>query len=144
MFGEAERQWLCGRRCARDSHDTRLVVQADLLSCWELPSTSSQRGVHWPPPHDVQPPEPLDLWTTLPFDPTIRDGALYARGARDDKREFVARVAAVDAVRAAHGGELPCNVLYAVLVHLLSEISAAERVISAEYRARRASFAPLR
>jgi acetylornithine deacetylase/succinyl-diaminopimelate desuccinylase-like protein len=64
--------------------------------------------------YDVQPPEPLELWTTPPFEPAVRDGALYARGAADDKGEFIARLAALDAVRAAHGGELPCNVLFVV------------------------------
>ncbi|MDR7417628.1 MAG: M20/M25/M40 family metallo-hydrolase [Armatimonadota bacterium] len=64
--------------------------------------------------YDVQPPEPLELWTTPPFQPVVRDGALYGRGAKDDKGEFVARVAAVDAVRAAHGGQLPCGVLFVV------------------------------
>lgn len=62
--------------------------------------------------YDVQPPEPLDLWTSPPFEPEVRDGALYARGAKDDKGEFLARLAAVDAVRAAHGGELPCGVTF--------------------------------
>ena len=62
--------------------------------------------------YDVQPEEPLELWTSPPFEPTVRDGALYARGAKDDKGEFVARLAAVDAVRAAHGGELPCGVTF--------------------------------
>ena len=38
--------------------------------------------------YDVQPPEPLELWTTPPFQPTIREGALYARGAADDKGEL--------------------------------------------------------
>lgn len=61
--------------------------------------------------YDVQPPEPLDKWTTPPFQPTIRDGALYARGARDDKGEIVCRLAAIDAVRAAHGGTLPCSIV---------------------------------
>src|SRR5258708_1587897 len=75
---------------------------------------------HWAGPllcynhSEVQPPEPLELWTTPPFEPTIRDGALYARGAADDKGELVARLAALDAVRAAHGGELPCNMLFVV------------------------------
>jgi acetylornithine deacetylase/succinyl-diaminopimelate desuccinylase-like protein len=64
--------------------------------------------------YDVQPAEPLELWTSPPFKPTVRDGALYARGAADDKGEFIARLAALDAVRAAHGGELPCNVLFVV------------------------------
>lgn len=64
--------------------------------------------------YDVQPPEPLELWTTPPFQPEIRDGALYARGAKDDKGEFIARLAAVDAVRAAHEGQLPCNITFVV------------------------------
>jgi len=64
--------------------------------------------------YDVQPPEPLNLWTSPPFEPTIRDGALYARGAEDDKGEFVARLAAFDAVKAANNGQLPCNVIFVV------------------------------
>jgi acetylornithine deacetylase/succinyl-diaminopimelate desuccinylase-like protein len=64
--------------------------------------------------YDVQPAEPFELWTTPPFEPVVRDGALYARGAKDDKGEFVARLAAVDAVRAAHGGTLPCGVTFVV------------------------------
>jgi acetylornithine deacetylase/succinyl-diaminopimelate desuccinylase-like protein len=64
--------------------------------------------------YDVQPPEPLELWDSPPFTPTLRDGALYARGAHDDKGELVARLAALDAVREAHSGTLPCNVLFVV------------------------------
>src|SRR5919202_2908853 len=64
--------------------------------------------------YDVQPPEPLELWTTPPFEPTVRDGALYARGAKDDKGELIARLAALDAVRAAHDGALPCGVTFVV------------------------------
>lgn len=58
--------------------------------------------------YDVQPPEPLDLWESPPFELTRRDGAVYARGAKDDKGELIARLAAIDAVRAATGG-YPCN-----------------------------------
>jgi acetylornithine deacetylase/succinyl-diaminopimelate desuccinylase-like protein len=64
--------------------------------------------------YDVQPPEPLELWTSPPFEPTLRDGNLYARGVADDKGELVSRLAAIDAVRAAHGGELPCGVTLVV------------------------------
>ncbi|HMA34800.1 MAG TPA: M20/M25/M40 family metallo-hydrolase [Chloroflexia bacterium] len=64
--------------------------------------------------YDVQPAEPLELWTTPPFAPEVRQGALYARGAKDDKGELVARLAALDAVRAAHGGGLPCGVVFVV------------------------------
>ncbi|MBI3742647.1 MAG: M20/M25/M40 family metallo-hydrolase, partial [Chloroflexi bacterium] len=64
--------------------------------------------------YDVQPPEPLELWTTPPYQPTVRDGALYARGSKDDKGELIARLAAVDAARIAHNGELPCGVTFVV------------------------------
>ena len=64
--------------------------------------------------YDVQPPEPLELWTTPPFKPAVRKGALYARGAVDDKGELVARLAAVDAVRAANDGRLPCGITFVV------------------------------
>jgi acetylornithine deacetylase/succinyl-diaminopimelate desuccinylase-like protein len=64
--------------------------------------------------YDVQPPEPLELWTNPPFEPTIRDGALYGRGAEDDKGELIARLAALEAVRALHHGNLPCNVTFVV------------------------------
>lgn len=64
--------------------------------------------------YDVQPPEPLEQWTSPPFEPTLRDGALYARGVADDKGELVSRLAAIDAVRQAHGGQLPCGVTLVV------------------------------
>jgi acetylornithine deacetylase/succinyl-diaminopimelate desuccinylase-like protein len=64
--------------------------------------------------YDVQPPEPLELWTTPPFEPVVRDGVLYARGAEDDKGELVARLAALDAVREVNGGVLPCGVIFVV------------------------------
>ena len=53
--------------------------------------------------YDVQPPEPLEAWTTDPFGAEIRDGCLFARGAADDKGELLARVCAADAWCAAHG-----------------------------------------
>jgi acetylornithine deacetylase/succinyl-diaminopimelate desuccinylase-like protein len=77
-------------------------------------SGQSQRTLLFYNHYDVQPAEPLELWTSPPFEPTLRDGALYARGAKDDKGEFVARVAAVEAARAAHGGRLPCGVTFVV------------------------------
>ncbi|MBI3361455.1 MAG: M20/M25/M40 family metallo-hydrolase [Chloroflexi bacterium] len=53
--------------------------------------------------YDVQPPEPLDLWDSPPFELRQRDGALYARGVSDDKGHIVCRLAALDAVKAAEG-----------------------------------------
>jgi acetylornithine deacetylase/succinyl-diaminopimelate desuccinylase-like protein len=57
--------------------------------------------------YDVQPPEPLTEWTSPPFEPTVRDGAIYARGAVDDKGQVWAHVEAILAWQ-AHGG-LPIN-----------------------------------
>ncbi len=63
--------------------------------------------------YDVQPPEPLDLWESPPFEPTIRDGRLYARGVADNKGNFIERLHAIDAIL-AESGELPCNVKFVV------------------------------
>jgi acetylornithine deacetylase/succinyl-diaminopimelate desuccinylase-like protein len=63
--------------------------------------------------YDVQPPEPLELWDSPPFAAEVRDGRLYARGAKDDKGELVARLAAVDALRAVDG-RLPCRLTWLV------------------------------
>ncbi|HEX4054055.1 MAG TPA: dipeptidase [Tepidisphaeraceae bacterium] len=57
--------------------------------------------------YDVQPPEPLNLWTTPPFEPTVRANAIYARGSADDKGQVWAHVEAIMAWQ-AHGG-LPVN-----------------------------------
>ena len=48
--------------------------------------------------YDVQPPDPLDRWHSLPFEPTIRDGNVYARGASDDKGQFLTHVFAVESL----------------------------------------------
>lgn len=61
--------------------------------------------------YDVQPAAPLELWTTPPYAPAIRDGRLFARGATDNKGEFLPRVWAVEAMLAA-GIELPCRVRF--------------------------------
>ncbi len=59
--------------------------------------------------YDVQPPDPLNEWITPPFEPTVRDGNLYARGTADDKGQVFCVVSALEALRAARGA-LPCNV----------------------------------
>lgn len=63
--------------------------------------------------YDVQPPEPLDLWESPPFDPTLRAGKMYARGVSDDKGHIVCRLAAIDALLDLFG-ELPCNLKFLV------------------------------
>jgi acetylornithine deacetylase/succinyl-diaminopimelate desuccinylase-like protein len=62
--------------------------------------------------YDVQPAEPLDAWTSPPFEPTLRDGKLFARGVIDDKGEIVARLAALDLLRERHGDALPLRLTF--------------------------------
>jgi len=59
---------------------------------------------------DVQPPDPLELWDSAPFEPEIRDGYLYARGAVDDKGHLYMLLCAARELAAA--GELPVNVRF--------------------------------
>jgi acetylornithine deacetylase/succinyl-diaminopimelate desuccinylase-like protein len=63
--------------------------------------------------YDVQPAEHLELWETPPFEPVLRDGKLFARGAGDDKGHIACRLAALAAVRAVYG-ELPCRVKFVI------------------------------
>ena len=60
--------------------------------------------------YDVQPPEPLELWTSPPFEPTEREGRIYARGSADDKGQLYMHVKALEA-HLATSGSLPVNVL---------------------------------
>jgi len=60
--------------------------------------------------YDVQPAEPLDEWKSPPFEPTERDGNIYARGAVDDKGQMWMHVKALESLFAAGGGKLPVNV----------------------------------
>ena len=63
--------------------------------------------------YDVQPPEPLELWESPPFEPEIRGGKMYGRGVSDDKSHLTARLNAIDAILADEG-ELPCNIKFIV------------------------------
>ena len=59
--------------------------------------------------YDVQPVDPIDLWTSPPFEATIRDGNIYARGATDDKGQVFVHLKGVEAFM-KNGGTLPLNV----------------------------------
>ena len=72
--------------------------------------------------YDVQPPEPLELWTTPAFEPTVRDGKLFARGSVDDKGQLWIHVKALEAHLATRGA-LPVNVI--VLAEGEEEVGSA-------------------
>src|SRR5215204_4144274 len=63
--------------------------------------------------YDVQPPEPLELWETPPFEPSLREGKLYGRGVSDDKGHIVSRLHAIDALLETDG-DLPCNIKFII------------------------------
>ncbi|GMR11447.1 MAG: M20/M25/M40 family metallo-hydrolase [Anaerolineae bacterium] len=63
--------------------------------------------------YDVQPPEPLDLWDSPPFEPSRRSGLMFARGVSDDKGHIECRLAAIDSLLEVDG-ELPCNVKFII------------------------------
>lgn len=58
--------------------------------------------------YDVQPPDPLNLWTSGPFEPVIKDGKIYARGACDDKGQMFMHIKALETM--AKTNTMPCNV----------------------------------
>jgi acetylornithine deacetylase/succinyl-diaminopimelate desuccinylase-like protein len=60
--------------------------------------------------YDVQPAEPLDLWTSPPFEPTLRDEKIFARGSVDDKGQLFLHIKALEAHLSARG-KLPVNVV---------------------------------
>jgi len=62
--------------------------------------------------YDVQPPDPLELWKTPPFEPTVRDGKIYARGACDDKGQFYMHVKAFELMMQTN--TLPCNIKFMI------------------------------
>lgn len=63
--------------------------------------------------YDVQPVEPVELWTHPPFSATIEDGRIYARGASDNKGNIVSRLLAISAIQKASGG-VPCNIKWVI------------------------------
>jgi acetylornithine deacetylase/succinyl-diaminopimelate desuccinylase-like protein len=90
--------------------------------------TASWRGAPGQPTvlvyghYDVQPPDPVAAWTSPPFEPTIRDGRLYGRGASDDKGPMLIPIMVVAAI-IAETGRLPVNMIF--LFEGEEEISSA-------------------
>jgi acetylornithine deacetylase/succinyl-diaminopimelate desuccinylase-like protein len=82
------------------------VLQADLVVDPKAPTLTIYGH------YDVQPPDPLDLWITPPFEPTVRDGRVFARGSADNKGNHMAAIKAVEYARAAGGP--PVNVRFLI------------------------------
>ena len=80
------------------------LVYAEWLKKWDGPTVLCYGH------YDVQPAEPLDEWKSPPFEPSERDGNIYARGAVDDKGQMWMHVKALESLMTAGKGELPVNV----------------------------------
>jgi acetylornithine deacetylase/succinyl-diaminopimelate desuccinylase-like protein len=77
----------------------------------EVASPEARRTVLIYGHYDVQPPEPLELWDSPPFEPTIRNGRVYGRGTGDNKGQLFAHLKGVEAILKA-AGRLPVNVKF--------------------------------
>lgn len=62
--------------------------------------------------YDVQPPDPLDLWDSPPFEPVVKDGKIYARGSCDDKGQVYMHIKALEIM--VKQNQLPCNIKYMI------------------------------
>jgi acetylornithine deacetylase/succinyl-diaminopimelate desuccinylase-like protein len=107
----------CGlmvEKMVRDTGASTRVLRvegAPPLIYGELKSSKSRKTIMFYNHYDVQPEEPLELWRSPPFKPEIRDGAIYGRGASDDKGELVSRLKIVESYLKGVG-ELPCSVKF--------------------------------
>jgi len=95
-----------------------LGMQAELVETDGHPFVLGRRDVDPAKPtvllyghYDVQPPEPLEAWLSPPFEPTIRDGKVFARGVGDNKGQHFAQLLAIES-HLAVSGTLPCNVIF--------------------------------
>jgi acetylornithine deacetylase/succinyl-diaminopimelate desuccinylase-like protein len=126
------------RRCARWVADQLVVagLRSEIRLTGGHPIVTA-KNVHQPDRptvlfyghYDVQPPEPLEQWVSPPFEPAVRNGAVYARGAVDDKGQVWANIAALAAWH-QHGGGAPVNLV--VLIEGEEEVGSEnlERFVS--------------
>jgi acetylornithine deacetylase/succinyl-diaminopimelate desuccinylase-like protein len=71
--------------------------------------------------YDVQPPDPLDLWQSPPFEPVVKEGKIFARGSTDNKGQILAHILGIESALAEHH-DLPLNLI--VLVEGEEEIGS--------------------
>jgi acetylornithine deacetylase/succinyl-diaminopimelate desuccinylase-like protein len=97
----------------RRGFDSRVALSAGFPVVTGVREGRSQNTLLFYNHYDVQPPEPLELWDSPPFEPELREGKLFARGVSDDKGHILCRLAAIDAFLEVEG-ELPCNVKFVI------------------------------
>ncbi len=105
-------KWLAAHLKAMGCTNVELLADRDHPVVWaEGPHVPDKPTVLVYGHYDVQPPDPVDLWESPPFEPTVRQGNLYARGATDDKGQVFSIVKAFEAVS---GDGPPVNVRFMI------------------------------
>ena len=108
-------EWMA-QRCRRAGLEARICPTPGHPILWaRTPRTPGKTRPHFLVygHYDVQPAEPLDLWKTPPFEPRLEKGAIFARGASDNKGQHLAHLQAVEAYLQT-GTELPCDLTFLI------------------------------
>ena len=103
-------EWLAGRFRARGLDVILDIAEPRPVVIASSPRDTSRKTVLFYGHYDVQPPEPLDEWSSPPFEPTVRDGRIFARGVSDNKGAIMAMLQGIGDDVAA----LPCNVIFLI------------------------------
>lgn len=113
--GEIDRaaQWVVSRLGAAGLHAELIGTAGHPLVYAESPKVAGAPCALVYGHYDVQPADPLEAWISPPFEPAVRDGNIYARGASDDKGQFLTHVFSAEAWLATHG-RLPLNLKYII------------------------------
>src|SRR5256884_585983 len=102
----AAAEWVAGERGRLGCREVQFLARGTHPVVWGVgPEVPGAPTLLIYGHYDVQPPEPLDEWTTPPFEPTVRDGKLFARGAADDKGQVFCLLKAIE----ERGGRPPVN-----------------------------------
>ena len=112
---EACAQWML-EHCRRIGLDAELKpTGGNPVVLARTPKSKSSRKPHYLVygHYDVQPPDPLDLWKTPPFEPQVRGSSLFGRGASDNKGQHLAHLNAIEAYLKT-GTELPCDLTFLI------------------------------
>ena len=104
--------WLVKKLCSLGLEARREETAGNPVVVGKTPCDPAKKTVLIYGHYDVQPPEPLELWTTPPFEPTIRDGRVFGRGSTDNKGQILAHILGVGEALAE--GTLPVNVIFLI------------------------------
>jgi acetylornithine deacetylase/succinyl-diaminopimelate desuccinylase-like protein len=105
------REWLAGR-LARFTDRVETLDAGGMPALYaEVPGTGRRKLLLYQH-YDVQPVDPIDLWTSPPFEPAEKDGRIVARGVADDKADVMARIHAVETLKSL--GEIPVTLRFLV------------------------------